>query len=101
MDGAEAPSPGLMRTILICGPPPDCFCSGPKFVPQLRREPISQRVAPRALLRPVPAGRSLMTLSPLLSKPVVMLYGSAEFALMMLETEKPLINFLLKNAEKK
>src|SRR5215213_6409451 len=71
-EGAEAPSPPPTRIILTCGPPV-CCCSGPKFVPQLKREPISQREAPRALLRSTAKGRSLMTVSPLSSNPVVML----------------------------
>src|SRR6185369_1470677 len=94
-EGGAAPSPPPTRTIRICGPPTVCFCSGPKSFPQLRREPISQRDAPRALLRPKPIGRSLITVSPLLSKPVVMLYGSADVAWKTLEIVKPIGKRLL------
>src|SRR5215204_4448651 len=72
IDGGAAPSPPPIRTILTCGPAAAC-CSGPKSFPQLNLEPISQRPAPRALFRPKPNGRSLMTVSPLLSNPVVTL----------------------------
>lgn len=97
IDGGAAPSPGLILTILTCGPPV-CFSSGPNSRLQLNRDPISQRPAPRALFRPTPSGRSLITVSPLLSKPVVMLYGSADVALRIAEIANPLINLLLKNA---
>src|SRR5258708_8700525 len=101
-DGSAAPQQPLpRRTILICAPPADCFCSGPKSFPELRRDPPSHLAAPRALLRPTPNGRSLMTLSPLLSKPVVMLYGSADVPLTMSEAENPFFSFRLAKAEKK
>src|SRR5262245_10935532 len=53
----------------------------PKLKPQLRRELISHCPAPRALLRPTPAGRSLTERSLLSSKPVVTLYGRPALAL--------------------
>src|SRR5262245_65894011 len=63
----------MMRTR---GPPaPWLSAALPKLKPQLRRELISHCPTPRALLRVTPAGRSLLTVSLLLSRPVVMLYG--------------------------
>src|SRR5215470_14220967 len=71
--------PRMMRT----RPPPAPWLSGalPKLNPQLRRELKSHCPAPRALLRVTPAGRSLLTVSLLSSRPVVMLYGRPELAL--------------------
>ena len=45
----------------------------PNAADQLRRVPKSTCARPRPLLRPMPPGRSLLTVSPLSSRPVVML----------------------------
>src|SRR5262245_66425359 len=69
----------MMRTF---GPPmPRLSGTFPKLKRQLSRELTSYCPAPRTLLRPTPAGRSLTIVSPLSSRPVVMLYGLAELAL--------------------
>src|SRR5262245_59515639 len=64
------------------GPPaPWLSAAFPKLKPQLKRELISHCPTPRALLRAPPAGRSLLTVSLLSSRPVVMLYGRPELEL--------------------
>src|SRR5262249_34936525 len=62
-------------------PTPWLSAALPKLKTQLRRELTSHWPAPRALLRVTPGGRSLLTVSWLSSRPVVMLYGRAELAL--------------------
>src|SRR5688572_9726544 len=64
------------------GPPSITGPSAPSRPPRLN-ERFSRRLtfhcdAPRALLRPTPAGRSVKVVSPLSSLPVVMLYGGAD-----------------------
>src|SRR5262245_39110679 len=56
---------------------------------------MSHRPEPRALLRPTPAGRSLLTVSWLLSRPVVIVYGVAEFALTFVASLNPFHRFML------
>src|SRR6187402_2812549 len=50
----------------------------PRPIDLLMRILVVHCVAPRAELRSTPAARSLNTVSPLVSRPVVMLYGSAD-----------------------
>ena len=60
---------------IITGPSPS---RPPRLNERFRRKLTFHCDAPRALLRPTPAGRSLNTVSPLSSRPVVMLYGGAD-----------------------
>src|SRR6185503_13919772 len=76
------------------------FC-GPLVTPPsgndlLRRMFAVHCEAPRALLRPTPAGRSLNNVSPLLSRPVVMLYGSADEPCTFNPIRTPLASGVLK-----
>src|SRR5260370_32486856 len=57
---------------------------------QENRKSMSHRQVPRALLRRTPAGRSFTTRSPLLSNPVVRLYGGAELARKTVPNCRPL-----------
>src|SRR5437764_9139236 len=84
-----------MRTIR--GPPAPGSLGLPKPKPQLKRVLASHCAAPRPLLRRPPAGRSLLTLSLLLSNPVVMLKGGAELARNIAPSLKPAIRFVFNN----
>src|SRR6476661_10943832 len=58
------------------GPPRSA--TPPRLIDLVTRKSTVQFDAPRKLLRPTPAGRSLNTVSSLLSMPVVRLYGRAD-----------------------
>src|SRR6185436_15770816 len=73
--GFESPPPRRMR---ICGPPGPAEAGPPKPILHARRVLRSTSALPRPELRVTPAGRSLLIVSPLSSRPVVMLYGSAD-----------------------
>src|SRR5262245_30241428 len=64
------------------GPPsitgPSMPSRPPRLNDRLRRRFTFHCDAPRWLLRPTPNGRSLKTVSPFPSTPVVMLYGGAD-----------------------
>src|SRR5688572_29296820 len=60
----------------IIGPSPPR--TPPRLIERLRRRLTFHCDAPRSLLRPNPAGRSLNTESPLSSLPVVTVYGGAD-----------------------
>src|SRR6478735_12735802 len=68
----------------------------PRPIDLLMRRLVVHCDAPRALLRVTPAERSLNTVSPLLSRPVMMLYGSAEAPCMFKPSRTPLLSGVLK-----
>src|SRR5512145_2630212 len=60
---------------IMAGPSPR---SPPRLKERLTLRPTFHCDAPRTLLRPTPVGRSLKIVSPLSSKPVVIVYGGAD-----------------------
>src|SRR6185503_7485685 len=83
------------------GGPPPCWRAGSIAAPRVRVRPqvsVTSRLVletPRAVLRPMPAGRSLVSPSRLASRPVVIVYGDADCARRLASKRNPAHRLLL------